>query len=573
MKNKFIQQIILGTLLLCTVVSCTQEYADYTAPDTINDTSWIIGFNPNVNGDDRFSINIDTHISFLDLSQGQKEHRWIIEKGNYFLKERFTASDSLPLFIINNDTVTKNTKAHVFFRKKGYSKIRLFNTYDAPVSNKTSLGTFTSKQVGNLHVIDTTFTFDVYGHIKPDFKILQDGVEKIAITADELTSTKNKDSWPTVEVEAGSSLTYFDQTTEGRPTSRRWEIPNGSPITNNAKEATIKFFKLGTFDAGTITANRGVSNGVNYPSASATKIIPLKVKVIKSSQPFAINGQIKETKDEVLRFQVSGELTPFTSQESFFTVNVTNGAFNQNISVSNAKVSEADATYIELTLSEPIYNSDVITVNYAGGTITSSDERPLEDFTTPITVTPYFEPNVLPGNGWASFETSHPAINNAFALDYFIGNGNKVDGSNTDGYYERTTSKSFLGEASMHFKSTDANPLPGINLWGFAFAKPDPIPAGTYKASYRVFLEPGNTLKAIRTEINKPVFLQQVWDIENVERGSWQLIEKEITFPEDITESNSRWAFRIHPPLNAGVTGAQEMYIDDFSLIKIETRP
>jgi len=384
-----------------------------------------------------------------------------------------------------------------------------------------------------------------------------------------MPSLENESEWPVVEVKAATSLTYEDLSVEGRPNSRRWDVADGSPVSANGIISNFKFFRLGTYNAGTITSNRFGS----FPTASAEKIIPLKVKVIQSDLPFEINGQVTETEDEVLRFQVTGEIDEFSGQESFFTVNVKNDNFDQNIAVSQAKRSETDGTFIELTLSEPIYNSDEITVNYSGGSIQSTDERALADFTAPKVVVAHFGNNVLPGNGWASFEDENAAVNRAFAQDYFTGNGNKVDGSNTVGYYMRNTDVSYLGEASMKFESTDANPLPNVNLWGFAFSKPDPIKAGTYKMSYRIWLETGNTLKAIRTEINKPNFLQQVWDIENTPRGSWQLITNTLVLPDDVTETNSRWAFRVHPQLNVGVTGAQKMYIDDFSLIEIEVRP
>ena len=569
MKKYIIKTLLLGLLVLA---SCNEKYADYTAPGEISDTSWIVGFNQSIPKEDAYLINIDTHISFLDLSQGFVDHEWTIEEGNAFLKEGFTRNDSLPLFIKNDETVTTDLKAHVLFRKKGLNKVRLYNTFSSPVTRETSLGTYTSTQVGDLHVVDTTFTFDVFGYVKPAFRILQDGVVKLEVFADDMPSLDNEDEWPVVEVKAATSLTYEDLSVEGRPNSRRWDVADGSPVSANGVTSNFKFFRLGTFNAGTITANRS-NLGRTYPSASVEKIIPLKVHVVQSDLAFEINGQIKETEEEVLRFQVTGEIDAFTGQESFFTVNVKNDAFDQNIAVSQARISDTDGTYIELTLSEPIYNSDAITVNYAGGTILSTDERLLNDFSAPVNVTSYFGGNILPGNGWASFETENGAVNRAFAQDYFTGNGNKVDGSNTVGYYMRNTDKSFLGDASMKFESTDANPIPNVNLWGFAFSKPDPIKAGTYKMSYRVFLEPGNTLKGIRTEINKPVFLQQVWDIENTPRGSWQLITNELVLPQDVTETNSRWAFRVHGPLNAGVTGAQKMFIDDFSLIEIEVRP
>jgi len=569
MKKNIIKTLLLGLIILA---SCNEKYADYTAPGDINDTSWIIGFDQNKTKEDAFLINIDTHISFLDLSQGYIDHEWIIEEGNSFLKEGFKRNDSLPLFIKNSDVSTLDPKAHVFFRKKGLNPVRLYNTFSSPVTRETSLGTFTSKQIGDLHVVDTTFTFDVFGYVKPAFRILQDGVVKLEISAEDMPSLDNQNEWPVVEVKAATSLTYEDLSEEGRPNSRRWDVTSGSPISSNGVISNFKFFRLGTFNAGTITSNRS-NIGRTYPSASVEKIIPLKVKVIQSDLPFEINGTIKETKEEILRFQVTGVIEPFNGQESFFTVNVKNNNFDQNIAVSQAKVSDSDGTYIELTLSQPIYNSDAITVNYAGGNIKSLDDRSLINFTAPINVISYFDGNVLPGNGWASFETENGAINRAFAQDYFTGNGNKVNGSNTVGYYMRNTDKSFLGDASMKFESTDTNPLPNVNLWGFAFSKPDPIKAGTYKASYRVWLETGNTIKKIRTELNKPVFMQHVWDIENTPRGSWQIITNTIVLPQDVTETNSRWTFRVHPQLNVGVTGAQKMYIDDFSLIEIEVRP
>lgn len=564
MKNKIANILMLSFLLL---VSCNEEYLDYNAPDNdLHDTSWIIGFNPLTPKEDQLLINIDSYISFVDLSQGLTDHRWVIEKGNNFLRERFTASDSLPLFIKNNDTISKDAKIHVFFRKPGLNKVRLFNTYTSPISHKTSIGTLESKKVGDLYVIDTTFTFDVFDHIKPSFRILQGTTEKCVVTADSIPSLSNKENWPIVEVEAGGALTFEDLSEIGRPNSRKWTVPNGSPATANGETATIKFFKLGTFEAGNILVNR-TNIGRTYPNASTEKIIPLLVKVIKSSQPFTINGQIKETKEEILRFQVTGELVPFTAQESFFTVHVKNGTFDQNIAVKNAKVSESDATYIELTLNDPIYNSDEITVSYAGGTIASSDERSLEDFVSPVTVTPYFGNNILSFN--SGFEDSDSAANKAFASTYWVGDGNSY-GSGY--YYERTTDKFASGSASMKFESTDANPFPTPFISSSAFAAPDGIAAGTYSMSLKLFIESGSDIKAFRTIINKPTWVQKDWDLESLERGKWVELKQEVVFTGDVP-TDATFQLRILSALNPGVTGAQKLYIDDISLIVIELRP
>lgn len=567
MKNNIIKIVAPIVIAVLCLVGCTEEYADYTAPDEIHDTSWIIGFNANTSGEDRFLVNVDTHISFVDVSQGFQDHRWIIEKGNSFLKAGFTSTDSLPLFIKNNDTITTDLKAHVLFRKQGNNKIRLLNTYTKPFKYTTSLGTFETKKVGDLHVIDTTFNFYAYGHIKPRFRILQEGVEKLLVTEDEIPSIEDKDSWPTVVVEAGSSLTYEDLTTEGEPNSRSWKVEGGSIAKANLQEAPVKFFKLGTFDAGTVTVSRA-DLGRDFPNASVDRIIPLKVKVIKSSQPFVINGNIRETESEVLRFQVTGEIAPFTGQESFFTVNVKNQGFDQNIDVLSARVSDDDATFIELTLSAPIYNSDEITVNYAGGSIMSSDERTLEDFAAPIKVIPYFAPNVLASN--VGFESSASQANRAFADTYWIGNANIHSGGT---YYTRTTEKSASGEASMKYQTTEANPIPTLILSNSAIAAPNGIPAGTYQFSMKLYIEPGSNVKAFRAIFNKPTWVSTDFNFETINKGEWVEVSKEIVIPSDFSASGTSFQLRILSALNAGVTGAQTMYIDDISLKTIELRP
>lgn len=570
MKNKFYNILLAVSVMLLSLVSCGKEYADYTAPDTLHDTSWIIGFDPLSTGEERFLVNRGEAISFVDLSQGTQKHQWIIENGNYFLKEPFRG-DSLQTFIKNNDTITNNVKAHVLFSKAGTANVRLRNTYDQPVSYTTSNGTFTTPKEGSVWVLDTIFTFKVFDYIQPNFKISKNGTEVITITADEVPTLDNKDDWPTIELEAGALLTYEDLTTIGEPNTIRWNVPNGSPIFSGANPANISFFRLGTFDAGTITVSRNDIGG-NLPNASVERIIPLKVKVIPSSQPLVITGNAREGSDEVLTLQVNGELNPFTGQESFFTVNVQNdNGFDNDISVSSAKLSSSNATMIELRLNEAIYNTDKITISYAGGSITSLDERNLEDTTAPVNVITYFDPNILPSNGWAGFENSSGDIRGALAQDYWVGNNNKVNGSDTDGFYERSTTRVFEGNASMHFKQ-DA-PITNLNLFGFAIAKPNPVPAGTYKVSYQLYLEPGNQLKVLWTEINKPNWARYTWNIEDLPRGSWQKIEEIIEFPNGIPDADTTWTFRFHPGPNGGITGTQEFYIDDFSLVKLEIRP
>lgn len=559
-------KIISLLLSLFLIVSCSEDYLDYHAPDSLSDTSWLISLDQT--SQSPFDLNAGSSISFFDLSQGAISHEWIIEEGNAFLKEGFNSNDSLQLFIDKEQKLsTTKQKAHVLFLNSGENKIRLLDTFNEYVSRKTSLGTFEAVKKGNIWVIDTSFVFNVYDYLKPSFKVSKDGSEIINVSEEDIISQKDSTEWPLVEIEAGAALTFEDLSTIGEPNGRQWSIPNGAPKTANGKVANIKFFKLGTFNAGKFTSSRIAP----LPTSSLAKFIPLRVKVIPSTQPLTINGLVKEQSDETLRFQVTGEINEFTGQESFFTVQVTNeSGFTGNIDVINAKVSETDATYIELKLKDPIYSSDVIKVSYANGNITSTDNRVLDNTTTPIAVTPYYGNNILSSN--ADFERADGDWKKAYIADYWVGNGNDYG---TGYYYERVTTKSANGNASLRFKSTDATPFPGINLSSNKFAAPNGLSSGRYKVSFKVFKPASTDLTNFITIFTLPTWVQTVWDISSVETDKWVEVSQTIEFNNGDIPNNS--VFQIRVPsnsfVNSGITGGQEIYFDDMSFVKIEERP
>ncbi|MBJ7881529.1 hypothetical protein [Gelidibacter salicanalis] len=563
-------RIITSILCLTILWTCSNdEYQDYDAPDELSDILWLIGTNKN--SQDQYSINAATHLSFLDLSQGAVSHEWIIEEGNNFLKEGFNSTDSLTAFIIPNAGLsTTKPKAHILFNNSGLNKVRLLNKFDKPVKYVSSQGILEAVQEGNLWVIDTTFTFDVYAQIKPAFKVYQDGVEILNITEADMPSVSDSDSWPTIEVEAGTALRFEDLTTVGRPNGRSWRFPEGTPNQIGGVTANVSFFQLGTF-----TGEMRSFRVSPLPTSTVTKLIPLKVKVIPSSQPFVFSGQIKESENEKILFQLNGEVVPFSGEEANFTVNVFNeqSGFNQVIPVQTASVSTDNATFIELTLSQPIYNSDTITVTYDASTngITSTDTRVLQSF-GPERVQMYFGNNILPGNSWASFEPSGGGINNAFASNQFFIPGGQGNGQFDDLIWERVTTKSFDGVASMRYKLPAGEKLPLINLFGFGLADgPGGVPAGTYRVSYRVYKENSN-LQKFRMEFGNPTTDIKIFDISAIPNNQWVEVSETITFNEDLTADNYRTALRIVDEDNPGITGPQLLYFDDLALIKLEPR-
>lgn len=572
-------KIIASILCLTMLWTCSDdEYQDYTAPDEHSDVVWLIGLDNN--SQEPFSINAETNISFLDLSQGVVSHEWIIEEGNNFLKEGFDNNDSLQNFIDEDAGLSiTRPKAHVLFNNSGLNTVRLLNKFNEPVSYTSSIGTFNAVQEGNLWVIDTTFTFDVYAKLNPAFRVLQDGVEILSVSEADMPSIDDIDSWPTVDVEAGTSLSFEDLSTVGRPNGRSWRFPEGTPNQVGGETASVSFFQLGTF-SGEMRSFRVAP----LPTSNITKVIPLKVNVIPSSQPFVFSGQLKEDESEVISFQVNGQLVPFSGQEANFTVNVSNvdSGFNQNIPVQLASVSSDDSTFLELTLTQPVYNSDIITVTYNNATdgITSTDTRVLQSF-GPETVQMFFGNNILPGNSWASFEPSGGGVNNAFASSEFFIPGAQGNGQFGDLIWERVTTRAFVGDASMRYKlPASATEIPLINLFGFGLADgPNGVPAGTYRVSYRVYKE-NSTLTTFRMEWGnggdsaQEVLPNTFFDISSIANNEWVRVTGTIVVTADLASSNNnyRTTLRILQEDNPGVSGEQLIYFDDLALIELEPR-
>lgn len=600
MKKIILKVILLNLLLL---VSCNEDYIEYNAPDEVSDFTWIVGLDQNKTREDALSINIDEHLSFIDLSIGYNEHKWTIQEHNRFLKEGFKRDDDLTSFIENEETITTDAKAHVLFRKSGINTVKLYNTFDEPITRTTSLGTLTSKEVNGFHVIDTIFEVDVYGHIKPVFKIhrnVTNGGEEeelIDFNIDELVtansnidpdvfttpsstiSLTDKSTWPTVEVQVAGSLTYEDFSytfTEGtgRPNNRKWEVADGNLNKNNGVKQVVKFFRLGTFEAGTITANR-INTGRVFPQSETTQPIPLMIKVVASNDnPLVINGKVNEIQDEKLRIQVTGELADFDNKESFFNVNVTNVGFNQRINVSNIKIDPDNATFIELELAEPIYSSDAITVEYAGGDIKSGDGRTLADFTSEVNS--FLGASILAANSWSGYEEGNSSHANGYLGVVAGGNshffvGGPQNGDTSDPYWSQSKIVKFRGNGSLKFTSAGAFPRGNMQFHQYGLGLIDKVPAGTYQVSFMVYKETDG-LDQFQTW-GQQLQPQGAWDVSGLEINKWHQVVKTVVLGAAI-ESRSKLSIVFPRAANPNAqSDRQTMYFDEFSMIPLEIRP
>ena len=503
------------------------------------------------------NIAIDNPLTFLDISRNVISREWTISDGGSFIRDDFTGADTdfTPFIIPSAGKISTEQKINVLFTTPGIQSVRIVNTFDEEPTD----GPATAVQQGSSWVIDTTYMVDVYANLQPAFKVFKGDEEVLSITANDLPDPNNSATWPVIELEAGQTLTYVDLTTVGRPNQRDWSFEGAVPATSRDSVATVSYFALGTYQNSGFTAVRGSDR----PAQEFLKIIPITIQVSPSTEPFLFVGNLNESIDETISFNVGGELAPFSGQEDAFTVNVTNEGtgFNADIPVSSAKVSDSDATKIELTLTAPIYNSDIVTVSYNGSGITSADARTLSEF-GPEVVSMQFADNVLPSD-WAGFEVTNTNWKKAFCEGLWVGNSN---GSADAPVFTRTEDFSNVGIASMKFTLPDGidadKTLQGTDFKDFG------LPAGSYLLSFKLYLDPANTMKTLNTVVNEPLTTIS-WDITNVARGEWVELSQIQSFDEAPTK---RYDLKVIAAENEGLSGEQIFYVDEYSFIPLEVR-
>ena len=543
--------------MLAFLVSCEKD--EYDTP--YGDFSSFTWYTTNGFENTDYVIALDDFIAFSDVSQNAISHTWSIPAGTSLLNSEFTENDSIYTpFISGNGALTTNKKLiNVLFREPGIKEVILNNVFKDSVTNAVLEG-------GNWKV-EETFTVTVFDNIKPAFKVMKGDVEVLSVSASDLPKAADAASWPTVSIEAGEQLTYIDLTTIGDPDGRTWNFNGGAIEMSGAESVKVFYNGLGNYLAGSITSKR---TDASKPDGEATKLIPLKIEVIPSTQPFVINGIVSENVSEVISFKVTGEIGILTGEAGNFVVNVVNTAagFDQNIAVQSATINSSDATQIDLVLSEPIFNSDDITITYTAGNIVSVDTRVLESF------------------GPKSVEMFVEGVLNPETLGYEVpwsGEGNQFKNANTEGYvavhnadnaagplyYWRDESMAYDGNSSMKFETPDTGIPNNARLRAFSFVDLNgaAVPANTYLPVVWVFMEVGNTMTTIQYNFQGGPVLN--FDLSTVTRGQW--IRVELPLETSTGVDSGRIDINIR---SAGQDDAQvqKMWIDKFDLLISEPR-
>ncbi|WP_055445678.1 hypothetical protein [Lacinutrix mariniflava] len=553
---------IISALILAFIVSCEKD--DYEAP--YGDFSSLLWTTTQGFEESDYVSALNDYVGFRDVSKNALTHSWHIPSGTNLLNGDFDAEqDTIYTDFISSAGPLASSQNHinVIFRQPGVKEIELRNTFrDSVAESVFSDGVWKVNKV---------FTVTVFDDIKPMFKVMKGTDEILSISEADMPSEANAASWPSITLEAGEQLTYIDLTITGDPDARTWNFNGGSMDTSGGESVNLSYNGLGNYTAGSITSKR-TDNA--KPDGEATKLIPLKIEVIPSTQPFVLNTDITESSIEVLSFKVTGEIATLSSEEGNFVVNVINTetGFNQNIPVQSATVNNDDATQIDLVLSEPIFNSDEITVTYTAGNIVSVDSRVLESF------------------GPEMVEMLVEGVLNPETLGYEVPwntEGNQFTKANTEGYlavhnadnaagpvyYFRDESMAFDGNSSMKFETPDTGIPNNARLRAFSFvdlngvALGDGITEVTYMPTVWVFMEVGNTMTNIQYNLQGGPVLN--FDLSTTPRGEWVRVELPLETTTGIDSGRIDLNIR---NASQNDTQVQKMWIDKFDFLIIEPR-
>lgn len=536
------KKIIKLSIALFTVlfIACDDEYEP---PFELSD----VGFYTSKGTLGELQLNLDDYMSFSDLSQGAVSHSWTIEKSDVFLDGPIDRTDTiLERFIIEpRSNVSFEKTVHVLFQTSGMKKVRLRNTFNEMVTFKGNRNgedyEMPAVKNGEVYVIDTTFMVKVYPKLVPVVKVSNQG------------EVVNHEANDTIYVEAGNSLEFTDLSTIGEPTGRNWNITRAlapgeevaeNPVISSSGDsvANITFNRLGSF-----RANVNISrSGQNIPSDFASYTINAPIRVIPSSQPFELTGEVKELEDETIQVPYNGEFAPFGGQEEFFTVKVNDVEFD----IASVTINANDGTKLDIKLVDPIYRPDVITVSYSGGAIESADTREALPFSDiPVIMSSV---NLIPAD-IASLETGAdswgPFWSNKGAVSY-------------------STEQASSGEYSLKLQIAPGQDNAEA---GAPFADPIIFEEGkTYIVSYDMYIEPGAVGSDGGTHTG--LFLLQNWGFQFWNNfahpvGEW----KTHTVEYQSTTPLSQFYLRIIP--NAEKTTDMTVYYDNFSIIVKEERP
>ncbi|MEM6644117.1 MAG: hypothetical protein AAF616_14145 [Bacteroidota bacterium] len=295
-------------------------------------------------------VQVGGHIDFADVSQGIQSRKWTFPEG---------------VVRINGEMVTETDEVRfrAFFEQAGVYEVTLEQEYAGSAWIDTV-------QVSN--VIDTTYQISVLDSVSAAF-----AAEVVEDMSPLVIGTSNS-------IEAGSIVRLISTSTGG-PTRFSWFMEGSSEeefigiagSSNNGSDVTFQYKSLGTYDVMMIASRA-------RPFGADTVIFEDMITVGPSTKPVLTLDVWRQAPGaNNLNITFSRDIASASMNRNDFSVEITT-ASGGTVTPSIAAVSlqADDASTIVLTLAQPVYTDDIITVSYNKGSLETTDFAAVESFSS-----------------------------------------------------------------------------------------------------------------------------------------------------------------------------------------------
>ncbi|OHX64281.1 hypothetical protein [Flammeovirga pacifica] len=392
----------------------------------------------------------------------------------------------------------------------------------------------------------------------------------------------NTPSAQTIEIKNGDKLTFVDRS-NGAANARLWTLNNGTEVTSSEESYQVKYSTDGEFTGAMLKLTR--SGHVDYEDAEETFDIPLTVKVSTDIVEISKEGGIsveKTVTEKVISFSVEEELADIADADvakSAFTVMIENqesGLAATSFDVASVVINSSDRKIVELRLTEEIYNSDVITVEYKGAedfALVTAEGARLANFNAEEATT-YNRGNILQDE-YTGFEVEKTQ-NLPYAEGWYnqqqVTTWNRTDENVNTGNY----SIKFYAENKdiLHDQRDRVQTVGTIQPISDKINKGDKI-----RVSFYIYVPTSNTIQeGLSIIFISPQLNSTKISLENVPRDQWYQINTDIEMSDDVTNADpNKPSFGIFINKN-NVTGVSdtdpiEFFVDDVKIEHYEVRP
>ncbi|MFR9592368.1 MAG: hypothetical protein SNG27_08235 [Rikenellaceae bacterium] len=373
---------------LCALMFATGCSDEYEQLNLVSDTAW---YNSEAASDvsNRYQMSVGEYISFMDASQGLVSREWKINSETaVFLADSFDPSDDAePQVDPSKGDTSSNAVEAVYFTAAGPSYVTLTGKFNEWVGSHDNTGNEATFVDGYWEIV-TEYQVNVFSPLEPAFRLYTlddngDVDQDFTLLAGE-TQSPNKIFY----IETGDIVYCEDLTTEvGFPEdydgynsyyeySRAWTVTGSKQGSSTEANPSFSFSSAGTYSGFKLATTRSI------PSNTVSKTIPVTIKVSEVA-PAIKSAYTSPVANNIVVLATNSELSDVLS--SGFSISVADAEGNtatcsdgSDYSITSVAVDADNSMNINVTLSDYLYEGDIITISYDA---TTSSIYPNSEYT------------------------------------------------------------------------------------------------------------------------------------------------------------------------------------------------